>query len=99
MNFLEKRIFVSSSASTAGVKRRRSGEDSPRCKTITYFLKSQEGERLQVCKTFFLTTLGYNRKNDRIITDVLGGENHSNILPSSDKRGKHSKTPKLDREL
>lgn len=49
-------------------------------------------------KSFFLTTLGYNPTNDRVNTNVMSKDTDS-ILPSTDRRGKHSKTPKTNRDL
>ncbi|KAF2895817.1 hypothetical protein ILUMI_10358 [Ignelater luminosus] len=94
----ERRIYISSNVSMYNMKRRRGRENSFRTKTFKYFLKNEDGEKLEVCKSFFLTTLGYNPKNDRVITNIMF-KRADNILPSTDRRGKHSKTPKTDRVL
>lgn len=52
-----------------------------------------------MCKNFFLATLGYAAKNDRIITNVMSKEDIRNIRPSSGGRGKHVKVPKLDLDV
>lgn len=97
MNWQERRIFVSSNVDVHDVKRRRGSAESARKRTFKYFLKSG-GTKHEVCKTFFLSTLGYDPKNDRVITNVLAKQDPMNIVPSGDKRGKHTKTPRIDRE-
>ncbi|KAK4882665.1 hypothetical protein RN001_005984 [Aquatica leii] len=79
--------------------RRRGNRKSARNRTFKYFLKSEQGAKHEVCKSFFLVTLGYNPKNDRIITNVLDKEDRGTFRPSIDMRGKHAKTPKTDRDL
>lgn len=58
----------------------------------TFLLKKQNGTIIEVCKTFFLTTLGFVESNDRILHGTFSD-------PKIDKRGKHQKTPAFDREL
>ncbi|CAG9814598.1 unnamed protein product [Phaedon cochleariae] len=96
MSWQERQIFLSASISTMEVKRRR-GSGMSRTRSCKYFLKTAHGEKVEICKVFFLTTLGYNRKNDRAITNVINKENYA--TSGQDKRGKHPKTPKTDRSV
>ncbi|KAH9639975.1 hypothetical protein HF086_008070, partial [Spodoptera exigua] len=53
-----------------------------------------ESERkFEVCKIFFLTTLGYNKKNDRRILDAIKKPWNA----QTDKRGKREHKEKIDR--
>ncbi|KAG5900557.1 hypothetical protein JTB14_022864 [Gonioctena quinquepunctata] len=51
-----------------------------------------------VCKTFLLSTLGYDNNNDRIIKSVRDSE-FSSLTPKRDMRGKHPKIRKIDRNI
>lgn len=68
MDWKERQIFITTSISSSPTKRRRGSGESQRRNS---FLPNDTGSRIQVCKTFFLTTLGYNAKNDGIITRNL----------------------------
>lgn len=96
MSWPERQIFLSASISTTEVKRRR-GSGMSRTRSCKYFLKNPKGEKVEICRVFFLTTLGYDRKNDRAITNVINKEGNSTSV--QDKRGKHPKTPKTDRNV
>ncbi|XP_030748954.1 uncharacterized protein LOC115885491 [Sitophilus oryzae] len=96
MSWQERQIFLSATISTMEVKRRR-GSGMSRTRSCKYFLKNANGEKVEICKVFFLTTLGYDRKNDRAITNIINKE--SNATSVQDKRGKHPKTPKTDRSV
>lgn len=39
--------------------------------SVSYFLLNETGTKLNVCKVFFLETLGYNRKNDKSVRKAL----------------------------
>ncbi|GFN81839.1 Cai-1 autoinducer sensor kinase/phosphatase cqss [Plakobranchus ocellatus] len=73
---------------------KRTTENTKKTKTLTYkytLLKSN-GVCVQVCKTFFLATLGFNPENDWIITQL--SQTANNEFPDhahfSDNCGKHS---------
>lgn len=61
-----------------------------------YHLNDDQGQRQNVCKIMFLTTLGYHPKNDRLITIVFGNATSSCLAPPQDRRGKHTPGNKLD---
>ena len=55
--------------------------------TRSYFL-SNDGMSEEVCKTFFLRTLGY--KHDTVITKMFASMTPTKSRPQTDKRGKHT---------
>lgn len=83
MSWREQHSFVEASTSVAVPKRKPKR---------AFTLKKLDGTRVEVCKVFLLTTLGYEKSNDRILHNTC-------IEPSEDKRGKHQKTPLFDRDL
>jgi hypothetical protein len=62
MNWQERQIYVSSNVTACLIRKRRGTDESKRQKSLRYFLKTETGSRIQVCKVFFLTTLGYHKK-------------------------------------
>ncbi|KAK4875390.1 hypothetical protein RN001_011812 [Aquatica leii] len=65
LDWIEKKAFVLNCLSRTDVMRRTTEtEFSQRKNTFKYFLTNKTGEKMLVCKCFFLTTLGYHRKND-----------------------------------
>lgn len=71
---------------------RTSSINSRRSNTIQWKL-----EGINVCKPFFLTTLGYKPTNDRIVRSVLE-KSDSLVGAPSDKRGKHPPRNKFSDE-
>ena len=53
------------------------------------FFKDGSSQFVQVCKSFFLETLGYNQKNDAIITKTFKQIDSDEQNVCVDKRGKH----------
>lgn len=70
--------------------------------TFKYFLTNETGEKMLVCKCFFLTTLGYHRKNDWPIHAFVKQnvfQSSTPIYPKKDGRGRAAckrKIPTLD---
>lgn len=73
-------------------KKRQTTENSRRHKSRTFKFKDSSGSKKQVCKVFFLETLGHKSKNDQIITTALQ-------RPQQDQRGKHPKINKINRNI
>lgn len=92
----EQQVYVSAHISPSVVKRRRS-ESEKRNVSLNYSLRDENEEFHQVCKTFFLTTLGFNPKNDRMITNALCNAKNG-LVYAADNRGKNAK-PKIDRDI
>lgn len=60
-------------------------DHSRRNKTVNFSLKDEKGEIVAVCKTFLLTTLGYEKKNDRAITNAVSNVPDSNVCPGQER--------------
>lgn len=73
----EQHSFVRAHSATVVPKKRRTNE--------------LDNTKVEVCKIFLLTTLDYEKTNDRIL--------HNDFTDGSiDKRGKHQKTPSIERD-
>nr|CAI5839646.1 unnamed protein product [Callosobruchus analis] len=68
---------------------------SPREYTYKYYLTSGEAEKVSVCKTFFLATLGYEKENDRMLKNLCKTDPKC-IAPQKDGR-RRSCPRKVDR--
>lgn len=88
----EMRMFIRSNYIVA-IPKRKYTSDPKRNPKRTFTLQKNDGTVRQVCKIFFLTTLGFNRNNDLILTTCLDTEK------DTDKRGKHTKKPAFNRDL
>ncbi|XP_051511635.1 uncharacterized protein LOC127416361 isoform X1 [Myxocyprinus asiaticus] len=97
MSHSEKWTFVSHTVTQSLKKRLTTDGPSRRSKTFQYHLNNSLGEPQDVCKPFYLTTLGYHPKNDRVIISVIG--NPSATQPPQDRRGRHPPANKLDLSL
>lgn len=90
MSWQEQHAFVRAHTSVA-IPKRKSTTEPKRKPRRAFSLKKIDGTRVEVCKTFFLTTLGYEKNNDRILNNNFTDQ-------STDNRGKHQKTPAFDRD-
>ncbi|XP_031343193.1 uncharacterized protein LOC116170790 [Photinus pyralis] len=82
-----------------GIKRNTTGRsDSRRSRTFNYFFKDAKGEPQNVCKTFFLGTLGYAASNDKVVRNVLSKAQSTSLSAKADGRGKHN-SKKIDRKI
>lgn len=88
-----RRFLIQNLLSITEVQRRTCSTVSRRLNTVKYRLKDVNGEFVEVCKTFFLATLGYDRKNDAIIKCLMP---KNEIIPKYDKRRRFAKS--LDKE-
>lgn len=101
MSWMERRLYVLKCCLRKPVKRRTLGEITARKNSIVYTLDGERNESHIVCKTFFLTTLGFTKNNNTLLKNLLGANYESNnILPKKDMRGKLShKTQIEERQL
>lgn len=76
---------------------KRKTEEANRENSFTYFLKNDEGSSVIICKTFYLTTLGYNRSNDSFVRMLVGRKNYLKPLPRKKQQGLHLQKPLIDR--
>lgn len=81
-----QRLFVHSCVKKLSKKKFTVGSVSRRSNTFKYYLKDCDGLEVQVCKTFFLATLGYDKNNDRFLKNIRGTDKNA-IVPQHDKRG------------
>lgn len=81
-----QRLFVHSCVKKLSKKKFTVGSESRRSNTFKYYLRDCNGLEVQVCKTFFLATLGYNKNNDRFLKNIRGTDENA-IVPARDKRG------------
>lgn len=70
MNYKEQGVFIKCMLDEKEVQRRLLRSNKQRQNTYVYHLKV-DNDRVEVCKSFFLTTFGYNAKNDARIRCVL----------------------------
>ena len=68
LNWHERKLFVCNSCNRKPVSRRTAAGQSQRSVTVTYFLDNGQES---VCKTFYLTTLGYVRTNDFFVQHAV----------------------------
>uniref|UniRef100_A0A6P7FVS1 Uncharacterized protein LOC114333192 n=1 Tax=Diabrotica virgifera virgifera TaxID=50390 RepID=A0A6P7FVS1_DIAVI len=61
LDWMGKKTYVLNCITRSPVKRRRA-ESSTKQNSFKYFLKNSDGQTQNVCKIFFLTTLGYKKK-------------------------------------
>ncbi|XP_016107651.1 uncharacterized protein [Sinocyclocheilus grahami] len=94
MSHSDKWAFVFHSVTQSLKTRLTTAGPSRRNKTFQYHLNNSLGQPQDVCKTFYLTTLGYHPKNDRVIVSVTG--NTSGAVPPPDRRGRHPPANKID---
>lgn len=92
-----RRIFIFSLIKKEDKKRHTAGTSSSRKFTFKYYLKTENSIQVQTCKKFFLATLGYDIKNDRILKNVRN-TNSSRISPKPDNRGRQACPQKIDRQ-
>lgn len=89
MTYNARRAWMFNHIKRREPKRRRTdskGTYSRTCSCI-YFMPQESGDIVQVCKEFFLRTLGY--RSDKVITVLLQMNTASQITPRGDKRGRH----------
>ncbi|KAF1386291.1 hypothetical protein PFLUV_G00093080 [Perca fluviatilis] len=72
MSYEGKKAFVSSNVPRRQTAVQSGAVPGRRKQTLSYQFTDDLGLTQRVCKTFFLTTLGYNPKNDRIVQMVSG---------------------------
>ena len=86
----EKNSFIVTFVKRSQVKRRTVNEArliKERENTYEYYLPVKN-EPIRVCKTFFLTTLGYKPNNDSALKRVLQTADPITLKPAADNRGK-----------
>lgn len=96
----EQKNFILNSTTHTIPKRRTVDHDSRRKKTVTYYFKDKKGFKQEVCKRFFLGTLGYKGNNDKTIRNVLSSVDRSSISANKpDRRASNKRKPIVDRDI
>ncbi|KAL2089719.1 hypothetical protein ACEWY4_014407 [Coilia grayii] len=98
MSYGDKRSFVFYSVSQVQ-KAKAFANPSRRSRSFIYRLKDADEIPRQVCKMFFLSTLGYHPANDSLVFSVMGKEVTPALAPRRDQRGRHEPANKLDLRL
>ncbi|KAH9643380.1 hypothetical protein HF086_015494 [Spodoptera exigua] len=95
MSWKEQKYFIINNTSKEEPKRKTVTENRklPRNVSVLYFLSNETGSKVNVCKVFFLETLGYSRKNDKSVRNAL--TTITNTIPV-DKRGTNPNPKKFD---
>ncbi|CAH1110446.1 unnamed protein product [Psylliodes chrysocephalus] len=101
LSWHEQKMMVLHNSSRNEVKRRskQNFEDCyKKMSTFKYFFKDKDDSQINVCKTFFLTTLGYKRHCDWIVSSVYSRKSLPDTLNIKDGRGKKYCTKKIPRD-
>lgn len=78
------------------IKQRRKNTQPLKNNTFLYYFKNDAGVIQQVCKTFYLTTLGFSKTNDSFIKTLMGKTRYQLPLPRLSNQGNHLKPRKED---
>ncbi|XP_037038548.1 uncharacterized protein LOC119076034 [Bradysia coprophila] len=98
MKFSDRYTFGVQTISRKDIKQRRRNTRAIKNNTFQYFLKDENGEIKRVCQTFYLTTLGFSKRNDSFIKTAMGNARYKIPLPRSSKRGSHDRPNRKDYE-
>ena len=79
--------------------RRNEQLNSRRKSTFQYNIMNSNGIKVPVCKTFFLSTLGFKPNNDTAVMNCLSEIKDHRPVAFIDKRGKHEPRHKIDHSL
>lgn len=90
--------YVTSHVKMQQIKRRKPENSTKRVNHYFYFMMSDNDSEVQVCKLFFLSTLGYKFSNDSVISNTMNGIDPLTYHPKPDGRGK-KKTNSTNVEL
>ncbi|XP_031168959.2 uncharacterized protein LOC116059833 isoform X2 [Sander lucioperca] len=100
MSYDAKKAFVSSCVPRRQTAvRSGAGVPSRRKQTLSYHFTDELGLTQIVCKTFFLTTLGYHQRNDRFVQTAIGNaprsrnERHEKCAKTADRRRSEASEP------
>lgn len=100
LTWSEQKVFISSHTSRVKPARQKKfpadSNKKNRTQSLSYFLSNEIGEKIQVCKVFFLTTLGYCKTNDKAVRNAVNKQDDVQI---SDGRGRNPKQLRCNRDL
>jgi len=87
MSHFQRQCFMLHATQRKLADRKTAGSDSRRKHSYYYFLDSID-DKNSVCKTFFLTTLGFQKNNDTALQNCLKSMSLDSMKPGADRRGK-----------
>lgn len=93
----DQKSFLFSCIVNISKKRKTVEGESRRKRTLRYYFTNEGGEKKEICKPFFLTTLGYKRNNDKFIRNLFSPDNFSSISVKLDGR-KSNGAKKINRD-
>lgn len=93
-SFQRQRDYLNSCIETLIIKYRRVSAQEPRKPNCAFYITKNE-QKVRVCKTFLINTLGIT---ERRIRTVIQGKTETGMAPI-DNRGKHSNHRKTDPEV
>lgn len=99
LNFAERKLFIRLHVERHGTRSSTVDSSKKRSATYVYFFdigEQQNKERLNVCQTMFLTTLGYKKGYNEVLKFLSKDVVSSKMEQYMDKRGKHEPKHKLD---
>lgn len=100
MSETERKNFILSCVKRKPIQRKTTDGNSKRKKSLFYYFKDKNGSPKQVCKTFFLSTLGFKATNDRIIrSSLLNMSDNERIKAKTDGRKQNKRSIVVDRTL
>nr|XP_053621942.1 uncharacterized protein LOC128681791 [Plodia interpunctella] len=74
------------------------GKHYDRTKSVSYFFCDKNGEKVAVCKTFFITTLGYKKNNCKAVRNIIDTYYKTQYAePIIDGRGHNPNPSQIDR--
>ncbi|CAG9571813.1 unnamed protein product [Danaus chrysippus] len=92
-----QRDFLSACIEKLALKYRRITAQEPRKPNCAFYLRDTNTNKVRVCKTFIINTLGIS---ERAIRTVIGATfSGTGIASLEDKRGKHTNRKKIDEEI
>ncbi|XP_033111161.1 uncharacterized protein LOC117112195 [Anneissia japonica] len=91
----QQRVWLLSHVESSAPKRRDPNSINPRKHTYKYSMITEEKQTVQVCRTFFLSTLGFKHTSNCVITwlfKLIDGKGIGVYAPK-DNRGRHGNNP------
>ena len=95
VTYTERKSWMFYSITPMTTKRTTTDPESRRGRSFIYRLQDHKGEPRQVCKMFFLSSVGYHPKNDSLVISMMGKSNTKQLAPPKDQRGRQAAVNKL----
>lgn len=96
MTYAQKRAFIFASVSQVPTEKVCANPSRQRSRSFVYRLQDTHKTPQQVCKLFYLSTLGYHPTNDSLVLSIMGKAITTALAPPNDMRGRHEPANKLD---